>query len=149
VGKTTSREVSLSALASFPPRIFRWAVDGILLATIFAFVLLFALQFTHSPRLLHFAWAAGLNRAGDLLLAETSSWIRLDWPVDTGFSFIPLGMALFVWLVKIGIDGLFLKAWGVFLRPSRAPQPVEAAGNSTYGRTNARPAHSSRPARNP
>jgi len=128
---------------------FRWAVDAVLVATIFAFVLLFALQFTHSPKLLHFAWIAGLKRAGDLLLAEIGSRIRLDWPVDTGFSFIPLGMALLAWLVKIGVDGLFLQAPAVFLWPCRAPQPTETAGGSTRTRLDSRAAHSGRPARNP
>ena len=128
---------------------FRWAVDASLLVVIFAFTLIFALQFSHAPGLLHFAWVTGLKRAGDLLLAEISSWIRLDWPVDTGFSFIPLGMALFVWLVKIGMDGLFLKAPAVFLPPCEAPRPDEPAGSSTRTRLDSRVAHPGRPARNP
>lgn len=149
MGKTTSLDASLRGLASVPPRMFRWAVDTVLVALIVAFILLFALQFTHSPRLLHFAWVSALKRAGDFLLAEIGSWIRLDWPVDTGFSFIPLGMALLAWLVKIGVDGLFLKAPAMFLRPCRAPQPAATAGSSTRTRMDSSAAHAGRPARNP
>ena len=147
--RITLQDASIRVLASVPPRMFRWVVDGVFVATIFAFVLLFALQFTHSPWLLHFTWVAGLKRAGDLLLAETGSWISLDWPIETGFSFIPLGMALLVWLGKIGIDELFLKAPAVFLPPCEAPRPDEAAGSSTRTRLSPHAAHSGRPAGNP
>ena len=135
------------AFASIPARLFRRVVDGVLAATIFAFFLLFALQFLHSPWLLHFTWVAGLKRAEDSFLAETGSWISLDWPAETGFSFIPLGMALLAWLVKIGVDGLFLKAPAVFLLPPLgASQPDEPAGSST--RAEPHTAHSRQPARN-
>ena len=117
--RRSSPEAVLRALASFPPRIFRWAVDTTLVASIVAFALLFILQFTHSPKLLHFIWVAELKSAGDPLVAKIDSWVGPGWPVDTGFSFIPLAMAFLMWLVKIGVDAIFLKVHAVFSRPCR------------------------------
>lgn len=138
--------LTFRAFASIPARLFRWVVDAMLVATILAFVLLFALQFAHSPWLLHFTVVAGVKRAGESFLAETGPWISQDWPVETGFSFIPLGLALLAWLVKIGVDGLFLEAPALFLPPLGASEPGITAGNSARAEPHA--AHSRQPARN-
>jgi len=123
VEKTTSVDTALHTVASFPFQVLHWILDMILLAAILAFVILFALQFTHSPKLLHLGWVSELKKVGDPALAEISSWVRMDWPADTGFSFIPIGMAFFTWLVKIGVDGIFLKGNSVFSRIGRSFQP--------------------------
>lgn len=146
---TSSPDASLRALASYPPRIFRWVVDAALAAAIAAFALLFILQFTHSPKLLHLSWIARLKQVGDPLIAEVRSWTGLDWPVDTGFSFIPLAMAFLIWWVKIGMDGLFLKAGMALSRPPRTSLEPAAGGNSTRTRITSGATGSHQQVRNP
>ncbi len=114
---------ALHRVVSFPFRVLCWIIDMFLLAALFGFVILFIIQFTHSPKLLHWGWIVGLKRLGDPVLAEISSWVRMDWPAGTGFSFIPIVMAFFTWLVKIVVDGIFLKSSSAFSKIGRAFQP--------------------------
>ncbi|HUZ47137.1 MAG TPA: hypothetical protein VMW54_10925 [Terriglobia bacterium] len=114
---------ALHTAASFPFRVLCWLIDMFLLAALFGFVILFILQFTHSPKLLHWGWIVGLKRVGDPVLAEISSWVRMDWPADMGFSFIPIVMAFFTWLVNIAVDGIFLKGSSIFSKIGRSFQP--------------------------
>lgn len=91
-------------------RILQGTADLVLDLAILSFACLFLLQFFHSPKLNHLSLVADLKRAGNPVIAELASWIQADWPVRTGFSFVPVGLVFFTWLVKIVIDGIFLKA---------------------------------------
>ncbi len=94
--------------ATLPLRILHWAVDLAFIAAIVGFVALFGLQFPHSARLNDLTWIQQLHRFGDPIIAGPAAWVGLSWPVAKGFSFLPLGAAFLSWLVKIGVDAIFL-----------------------------------------
>jgi class 3 adenylate cyclase len=109
---------------TLPLRILHWAVDAAFIVAITSFIILFGLQFPHSPRLAGLSWIQELHRYGDPIIAWPASWVRLEWPPATGFSFLPLGVAFAFWLVKLGVDGIFLGLlrWvdRLFLKPEAA-----------------------------
>ncbi len=121
--KKSSVDQALGRVASFPFRVLCWVIDMFLLAALFGFVILFILQFIHSPKLLHFSAVAALKRVGNPVLAEISSWVGMDWPAKLDFSFIPIVMAFLTWLVKIVVDGIFLKGGGLFARIGKTFEP--------------------------
>lgn len=78
MGKTTSVDTALYGLVSLIFGVFHWIADTILTMVVAASVLLFVLQFSHSPKLLHWSWISEIQRAGGPVLAEISSWVRMD-----------------------------------------------------------------------
>ncbi len=100
-------------------RVTRWVhrlVDTVLIVAIIAPLVLFGLQFPHSPRLDEFRLMVELHRWGDPVIARAGSWLKLPWPPKPVLgsdvpskSLLPLGVAFGIWLVKIGVDSLLLR----------------------------------------
>ena len=123
---------SLGKLAGGLLRIGQAAADIAFVAAMFSLLCLFCLQFFHSPRLNHLSAVVELKKAWNPILTGLGSLIQTDWPVYTGFSFIPLGMVFFVWLVKIGIDGIFLSAHRAAGRLGRNQEPAIRIPRSSW-----------------
>jgi hypothetical protein len=72
-----------------------------------AFLILFGLQFTHSPNL-RASWAVvQLHRWCDPFLKEIGSHVGAPWPAIRAWNFLPLAVALGILVLKAGIDGTF------------------------------------------
>jgi class 3 adenylate cyclase len=78
------------------------------IAAIVAFVILFGLQFPHSPKLDSLWLVIQIRKWGNPVVAEPASWFGLAWPAGS-ISFLPLPIALVTWGVKLTVDGLFLR----------------------------------------
>ncbi len=115
-----------SRIVSLPIRMAQRVVDLILMVAIAGYIILFALQFIPSSPINHSAWVRQLHRIEDPGIAIPAGWVGLHWPARAGFSFLPLGGAFGVWLVKIVVDALFLAA-------SRALERVVTGKPSAVG----------------
>jgi class 3 adenylate cyclase/tRNA A-37 threonylcarbamoyl transferase component Bud32 len=78
---------------------------------IFGLLVLFGLQFrAHPPKVDTLMPIIELHRLGDPFLAEVGSWAGVVWPPPPlTWGFLPLVVALLVWLVKVGVDSGFQK----------------------------------------
>jgi class 3 adenylate cyclase len=94
--------------SSLPLRVIQWVVDIAFIVAIVGYIVLFALQFIPSSPLKGSEWVERLHNLEDPTLAIPAGWFGLRWPLVSGFSFLPLGGALVVWLVKIAVDAFFI-----------------------------------------
>lgn len=83
-------------------------VDILLIAVMVGCLALFGLQFPHSSRLDTLWLIERLHEFVDPLLSTCASWLDMSWPA-TSTSYIPLGSAFAMWLVKIGVDAGLLR----------------------------------------
>ncbi|MGH6630903.1 MAG: hypothetical protein ACREB3_14335, partial [Burkholderiales bacterium] len=88
-----------------PIRLIQRLVGWALILGILAFLALFGLQFSHSPKLDTATLIIRLRSYGDPILYDVGSWVGVSWPVEQGsYTFLPLVMALLTWGVKVGWD---------------------------------------------
>jgi class 3 adenylate cyclase/tRNA A-37 threonylcarbamoyl transferase component Bud32 len=73
-------------------------------------VVLFGLQFAHAPKLDTWIVIVNLHRYGDPFLAEIGSWAGVVWPPPPlTWGFLPLVVALLIWLLKVVAESGFQK----------------------------------------
>ncbi len=114
-----------SRFISVPFRLAQWIVDIFFIVAIAGYVLLFALQFVSSSPINHAGWVRVIHEYEDPGIAIPARWVGLRWPPRVGFSFLPLGGALVVWLIKIAVDALFLASSRAMQRLAGG-KPIEA-----------------------
>ncbi len=117
-----------SKVASLPLRMIQWAVDLALMAAIAGYIVLFVLQFVPSSPIQHAQWVRLLHDFEDPGIAIPAAWVGLRWPPVSGFSLLPLGGAFVVWLIKIGVDALFLAGSRALERAVSGKPAVAGAG---------------------
>ncbi len=91
------------------------------------FLILFGLQFHHSPRLDELFLIQQVHRWGDPVVAECASWIEKEWPSES-LSFFPLLLGLVTWVVKLGVDAVFMGLSRLAGKLLPAPQATSASG---------------------
>ena len=98
------------------------------------FLVLFALQFIHSPKLDNHWFILRFRSWGNPVIAGPASYVGLDWPAPSRSLglLLPLPFALVAWGVKISIDALFLKTSRLLSKPLRLAH-VEARGSALAG----------------
>ena len=94
-----------------------------LAASVYAlvFLVLFALQFVHGAKIVHSAPVLWVHRFGDGQVRWTSAWFGMHWP-SSRLNFIPLALAVLVWVLKGVIDGL-LQRLDFRVRTAMKPPP--------------------------
>jgi class 3 adenylate cyclase/tRNA A-37 threonylcarbamoyl transferase component Bud32 len=91
--------------ALIPFRAFQRLVGWALIVAILAFLALFLLQFSHSPKLDSATFIIRLRSYGDPLLYDIGTWVGVAWPAEQGsYTFLPLVVALLTWGIKVGVD---------------------------------------------
>ncbi len=129
--KAPARPVRLPSI-DYRPVLFRylnflhyslcWGFRG----AIGLFLVLFGMQLPHPP-----AWDEAwltlqLQGLGDPFVASVAAWTGLQWPNPDSTSFLPLGLALATWSLKLALTAGFMPVLAA-LRPRVDPttQPVE------------------------
>ena len=73
-------------------------------------LVLFGLQFAHAPKLDTWIVVVNLHRYGDPFLGEIGSWAGVTWPPPPLiWGFLPLVVALLIWLAKVMAESGFQK----------------------------------------
>ncbi len=125
--------VSIRTAVSLPLRTVRFVLDMGLILAILSFLILFGLQFNHSPKIDSHWVIMQIRRWGHPVIAQPASWFGLIWPASPGsISFLPLPFALAAWGVKMGVDALFLKTSRWLSKPARLAH-AEASGSALVG----------------
>ncbi len=115
---TSARSIILLTLQAVQ-RLIGWS----LMLVIFAFLVMFGLQFPHSPKVDEFGFIISLKDWANPLIAEVGSWVDAPWPAKS-LSFIPLVMAFTIWLGKLGVDATFQTVLRVVSRRMKAAKTV-------------------------
>jgi class 3 adenylate cyclase len=93
-------EVNKRSIATFPIALVQTLVGWAAIAVCVGLVILFGLQFPHSPKLDTLWLVTHLHQYGDPLLGEIAPYLNSKWPLNS-ISFVPLAVALGVWAVKL------------------------------------------------
>ncbi len=125
--------VTIRSALSWPLRIVRFVLDWAFIAAILSFLIIFGLQFNHSPKLDSHWVILQIKRWGYPTIAEPASWFGLVWPASAGtISFLPLPFALVAWGIKMGVDALFLRTTRWLSKPLRLAH-AEGRGSGLAG----------------
>jgi class 3 adenylate cyclase len=103
--------------------IVRFVADVALVSAIGGLLVLFGLQFPHSPKLDTLWFIEKLRFGGDAVLSTISRQFGWTWP-SGGISLLPVGMGFAVWVLKRAFDGL--TNWTTGQIRKRLPLPDEA-----------------------
>jgi class 3 adenylate cyclase/tRNA A-37 threonylcarbamoyl transferase component Bud32 len=101
-----------SAARSFVLSIIRGvqrAAGWVLLLGIFGFLILFGLQFPHGQDVDTWRVVIYLRVFGNPLISRVASLFDWSWP-SASISFLPLVLGFATWMVKLGVDAVFLQA---------------------------------------
>jgi class 3 adenylate cyclase len=79
-----------------------------LLAVSALFVVLFGLQFPHSPAWDATWWVMRVHSLGDPVIVTVFVWVKTQWPTFSFAGYLPLALALAAGLVKVGLSAAFL-----------------------------------------
>ena len=127
--KVTARTIALT-----PLKVARGVTDIVLIAAIVGFLVLFGLQVQHSPKVDEFWVIVQLRKYGDRLVAGVGSWLKLTWPPQTdSWSFLPLGVALLTWVIKIAMDAVFNRGHRMLAKLLPAAKPAGASALGSEG----------------
>jgi class 3 adenylate cyclase len=96
-------EVNKRSLATLPITILQTAIGWSAIAFCVGMVVLFGLQFPHSPKLDGLWLVTQLRYYGDPLLTDIAPYLNSHWPLNT-LSFVPLAVALGAWVAKLGVN---------------------------------------------
>jgi class 3 adenylate cyclase len=102
-------EVNRRSLAIFPIVLTQKVVGLSLIAASVGLIILFGLQFPHSPKMDALWVIERLHLYGDPLLSQLAPYLNSHWPQQT-ISFVPLIVALAVWAVKLTLNLGFQRA---------------------------------------
>lgn len=117
---------TVSSVVLFAIRVVRRTIGWALLLVVAGFLILFALQFRHAPKLDALWLIVRLHQWGDPVLGKVASGLHMTWPPPS-FSFLALVLALGTWLVKLGVDATLLRGHRLLGRIMAAPQTAGAA----------------------
>ncbi len=123
---------SKNTAVELPVRLVQFALGVVLIVGGLGFVVLFGLQFPHSPRIDNTWILQQIHIYQDPLIAEVASWFYARWPSST-LSFVPLGMALVSWGAKIVVDIALLRVRRVLRRLVPPPAPAAAMDAAALG----------------
>lgn len=125
--KITARTLTLT-----PVTFLRRIVDTVFIVAIIGFLVLFGLQFPHSAKLDALWVTLQLHQYLDPLITALGELFKWTWPAPPDSrSFLPIGVALLAWVIKIAVDAVFLRSHGLLAKLLPPPQPVAvAAGGS-------------------
>lgn len=113
--------ISISPILYGPLDTLHRALQWSLLASVGLCLALFGLQFPHSPEWDRTWLIVQLHQLADPILAGIAVWTRSQWPDPGSISYLPLGLALAIWLTRRAARAAFLPVLNV-LRP---PEPAE------------------------
>jgi class 3 adenylate cyclase len=102
----------LFSLVNVSHFLLAWGLRG----GIALFLVLFGLQLPHPERWDGTWLTLQLRTWGDPIVAGVAAWTGFQWPSSPSMSFLPLGLALAVWFVKVAADAGSLRIQ-TFLRP--------------------------------
>jgi class 3 adenylate cyclase len=94
-------EINKQSLATLPITFIQTILGWATIAVCVGLVLLFGLQFPHSQKLDTVWVIAQLRNYGDPLLSTAAPYLNTKWPPTTSVSFLPLAVALGIWIVKL------------------------------------------------
>jgi class 3 adenylate cyclase len=94
-------QVNKRSLAVLPIAILQTLLGWAAIVFCAGLVILFFLQFHHSPKLDTLWVVTQLHFYGDRLLTDIAPYLNSKWPLDS-ISFVPLAVALGGWAVKLG-----------------------------------------------
>lgn len=107
----------------FPIRLIQFATGVTLIAGGLGFVLLFGLQFPHSPKL-DGTWLVGqVHIHQDPILSKIAPWLDVNWPSQTT-SFLPLVLGIATWGLKVILDLVWQRIRKAIRRFVPAPKLV-------------------------
>ncbi len=112
----SGRSVVLGAV-----RYVQRVADILLIAAIIAPLILFGVQFPHSPKLDELGVIMLLHRYGDPAIASFGNLFGITWPSTSTKSLLPLGVSFVVWLAKIAVDAVLLQGHKQLSRLMPAP----------------------------
>ncbi len=97
----TPRGILLAVIAvlRFALGLLVWVASVVLLG-------LFALEFVHAPHLATTALVKLAHRLADADIRIVSRWFGLSWPSGARISYVPLGMAVAIWIAKGILDSV-------------------------------------------
>lgn len=118
-------QINKRSVALFPIKLIQFAIGIVLIAAGLAFVILFGLQFPHSPKLDGTWLIIQIHRFADPALSQAATWANVSWP-SSSTSFLPLATALVTWGGKIILDVIFLRFRRVVIKLVAAPKVAGA-----------------------
>ncbi len=107
-------------------------IDLALSVCILTSLILFGLQFPHSPRLEELWLTVQLRHYGEPPIAQVGSLFDLIWPSPGSVSLLPLGLAFGIWIAKIAVDAVLLRSYRTLSKMMPAPQ-LAGAGDVSLG----------------
>lgn len=122
-------EVNKRSVATFPIAFLQRVVSWATIALCVGLVILFGLQFPHSPKLDTVGLVTRLRFYGDPILGDIAPYLNSRWPLNS-VSFVPLAVALGVWVANLVLNsGLTRVRRGVArLIPVEKGKGVQAVG---------------------
>lgn len=115
---------SIRSALSLPLRTVRFVLAAAFVVVILYFLILFVLQFIHSPKLDNHWFVVQFRAWGNPLIAGSASYLGLEWPAPSRSLglLLPLPFALVAWVVKMIVDALSSKPRAGY--PSRYGLPA-------------------------
>ncbi len=104
-------------------------IDLALIASLLGFLILFGLQFPHSPNFDELWLITHVRQWGNPVLGGCAPWFNASWPTSST-SVLPLGAAFATWIVKILVDMPFLR---LHRKLSKVLAPPREAGVEELG----------------
>jgi len=127
--KATARKLILTPVA-----LLQRIVDIVLVVSIIGFLLLFGLQFSHSSKLDVLWVTLQLHHYLDPVVTAIGGLFNWTWPPRSDSkSFLPIGVALLTWVVKIAADAVLQRGHRLMAKLLPVPQPIGAAGGGLPG----------------
>ena len=127
--KVTARELALTPLT-----VIRRVTDIVLTVAILGFLVLFGLQFQHASKLDEVWVILQLRHYGNPLVAGAGAWFKWAWPPPPdNWSFLPIGVALLTWGIKIAADAVFNRGYRMLGKLWPVPQPLSASAFGVPG----------------
>jgi class 3 adenylate cyclase len=102
-------QVDKRSLATFPITILQTLIGWAAIIFCAGLVILFFLQFNHSPKLDTLWVVTQLHLYGDPLLTDIAPYFNSKWPLSS-LSFVPLAVALIGFGVKLGANAALTRA---------------------------------------
>ena len=102
-------QLNKRSLATFPITILQTLLGWAAIVFCLGMVILFGLQFNHSPKLDTLWVVTQLHLYGDPLLTDIAPYFNSKWPLSS-LSFVPLAVALIGFGVKLGANAALTRA---------------------------------------
>jgi class 3 adenylate cyclase len=111
-----------------PVTFLRRIVDIVLVVSIVGFLILFGLQFSHSSKLDVLWVTLQLHHYLDPVVTAIAGLFNWKWPpLPDSKSFLPIGVALLTWGIKIAADAVLQRGHALVAKLLPAPRAIGAA----------------------